>query len=109
MSAPLLSRRSAMLNTLAIGAGALLPVSALLAGCKKPELVCTDTTGLSSDETATRATVKYVDHTTDATKPCSACQQYKAPPMTGTCGGCVVVKGPIHPDGGCTVWAKKVA
>ncbi len=109
MSAPLMSRRSAMLNTLAISAGALIPVSALLAGCKKPELVCTDATGLSSDEAATRTTLKYVDRTTDPAKPCTACQQYKAPQMTGTCGACVVVKGPIHPDGGCTVWAKKVA
>lgn len=109
MSAPLMSRRSAMLNTLAITTGALLPVSALLAGCKKPELVCTDTTGLSSDEIATRGTLKYVDRTTDPAKPCSACQQYKPAQMSGTCGGCILVKGPIHPDGGCNVWAKKVA
>ena len=51
------SRRSALLNTLALTAGALLPASALLSGCKKPELTCTDTTGLSADHTAARETL----------------------------------------------------
>lgn len=98
-----------MLNTLVLAAGALLPASALLAGCKKPELACTDTAGLSADEVTARATLKYVDRSADPAKICSGCQQYKAPQMTGACGGCVVVKGPIHPDGGCNVWAKKIA
>lgn len=103
-----ISRRSALLNTLALTAGALLPASALLAGCKKPELTCTDTTGLSADDTAARGTLKYVDRTTDQAKRCDSCQQYKAPPATGTCGGCVIMKGPIHPEGSCNVWSKKV-
>lgn len=96
-----------MVRSLAMGAAFLLPASALLA-CKK-ELVCTDTSGLSADEIAARNTLKYVDQSTDPAKPCSGCQQFKPSPMSGTCGACVVVKGPIHPNGSCSAWAKKVS
>lgn len=109
MSSPLVSRRTAMLNTLALTAGALIPASALLAGCKKPELTCTDTSGLSADEIAARSTLKYVDHAADPAKKCDGCQQFKPPQMTGACGACVIMKGPIHPEGSCNAWAKKVS
>jgi hypothetical protein len=105
----LVSRRTAMWNTLALTAGALLPVSALLSGCKKPELTCTDTSGLSADEIAARSTLKYVDHSTDPAKICTGCQQFKPSQMTGACGACAIMKGPIHPEGGCSAWAKKVS
>jgi hypothetical protein len=104
---PPISRRDAMIRSLALGATFLLPASALIA-CKK-DLVCTDTSGLSADEIATRNTLKYVDQSMDQTKLCSGCQQFKPSPMSGTCGACAVVKGPIHPNGGCTAWAKKVS
>lgn len=102
-----LSRRDAILRTLAFSSAALFPAS-LLVACKR-ELVCTDTSGLSADDIATRTTLKYVDQSMDQTKLCSGCQQFKPSQMSGACAGCVVVKGPIHPNGGCTVWAKKVS
>jgi hypothetical protein len=108
MTTPI-SRRDAILRTFAFSAAALIPASALLA-CGKKELVCNDTAGLTPDEiTARTNTFKYVDQSTDQTKLCEGCQQYKPAPMSGACGGCVVMKGAIHPKGGCTVWAKKVS
>ena len=108
MTSPPISRRDALLRTFAFSAAALIPASALVA-CKK-ELVCTDTTGLSPDELAARQTTfKYAEPSMDTSKVCDGCQQYKAPQMTGACGGCVIMKGPIHPKAGCTVWAKKIA
>lgn len=107
MTPPPISRRDAILRTFALSATALLPASALVA-CKK-ELTCNDTTGLSADDLAARQkTFKYAEPSTDQTKTCDGCQQFKAPPSTGACGSCLVVKGNIHPKGGCSVWAKKV-
>ncbi|GAB5518450.1 MAG: hypothetical protein RhofKO_07010 [Rhodothermales bacterium] len=69
-------------------------------------LTCTDTTGLAEADINMRQSVQYVDETPDPAKPCSACALYTAA-AEGQCGGCTVVKGPIHPDGWCTLWAPK--
>lgn len=108
MTPPPISRRDAILRTFAFSAAALLPASSLVA-CKK-ELTCNDTTGLSADDLAARQkTFKYAEPATDQTKTCDGCQQFKAPPTTGACGGCLVVKGSIHPKAGCSVWAMKLS
>ena len=79
----------------------------LLAACgAKKEFTCTDTAGLSAEEKTMRDTVKYVDRSTTPGKKCENCQQFK-PAAAGQCGGCNVVKGPIHPDGFCTLWSQK--
>ena len=94
-----LSRRDAMRSLAMFAAG-----SALIA-CKK-DLACTDTAGLSPEDTATRTTLEYVDHTPIAAKECAGCQLYK-PAAADACGGCNVVKGPINPRGYCKSWVQK--
>lgn len=89
-----------------VGIAAVLIAPASLLACGKKQLTCTDTSGLSADETATRTTLGYVDQTPDPSKACSACQLYKAA-AEGQCGGCGVIKGPVHPDGTCKSWVKK--
>jgi hypothetical protein len=80
---------------------------AVLAGCGKKEFACKDSPGLDADAAKMRETVKYVDRSTEASKKCSNCLQFK--PAAEGCGGCNVVKGTIHPEGYCTVWVAKQA
>ena len=94
---------------LALSAGSLLP-AAMLLGCGKKPLVCNDDVAigsLSSADRATRATLKYVDKTTDPAKHCSNCSQFNAPPGADQCGSCKVLKGPVNPDGYCASWLAK--
>jgi len=98
-----MSRRTLLANALKGGAILALPV---LSGCGKKELVCSDTAGLSMDDTNARRTLGYTDRATDPQKACEKCQLYK-PAAPDTCGGCGVVKGPIHPAGTCNAFAAK--
>lgn len=95
-------KNAAMLGAVATGAS-------LLAACGKGggALVCTDVAGLSAADAATRTSLQYVDASADPTKLCSGCMLYIAG-QPNACGGCQVVKGPIHPNGYCASWAKKV-
>ena len=66
---------------------------------------CMDTTGLTEQEIAMRNSLQYVDETPDPEKLCSNCSLYLPAPEGETCGGCNLLKGPIHPDGYCISWA----
>lgn len=105
MSNQIYSRRDALrtvsLTVLAAGAWGTL-------GCSKKELTCVDTTGLTPDEITARTTLGYVDKTPEPAKLCSNCIQY-VPAAPDKCGGCKVLKGPVHPSGYCKVWAAKPA
>ncbi len=71
---------------------------------------CTDTAGLTEGEVQTRQNLKYVDQTPEAGKLCNNCQFWQPDaPIEGPCGGCQIVKGPIHPEGYCTSWVAKQA
>ncbi len=65
---------------------------------------CMDTSGLTEMEITQREAVNYVDMTPDPEKTCANCQLYTAPEAGMQCGGCTVVKGPIHPKGYCDLW-----
>ena len=65
---------------------------------------CMDTSGLTDADIAMRGQVNYVDMTPDPEKTCANCQLYTAPEAGMQCGGCTVVKGPIHPKGYCDLW-----
>lgn len=103
MKKDLLTRREALRGGLSIAAGA---AGLMVLGCDKKELSCTDTAGLSAQELQTRSSLGYVDVTPDPAKPCETCQFYVAA-APDKCGGCSVVKGPIHPRGYCKSWAPK--
>lgn len=99
----MLGRRHFLLSVSAVALG---PV----AGCGKKtreNLSCLDVTGIAPDDLTARNTVAYMDRSRDKTQTCESCQQYIAAQAEGTCGSCKVVKGPIHPDGHCSAYAKK--
>jgi hypothetical protein len=101
-----IARRDALRHLAVFSAAAVAP-GLLLACSKKPN--CQDVTGLKPEEVQQRTQVaKYVDQTMDATKKCNGCVQYIAA-GPDQCGGCKVVKGPIHPEGYCVLFAPKPA
>ena len=73
------------------------------------EFSCMDTSGLTDAEVAQREATQYVDATPDMEKTCSNCQLYTAPAADAQCGGCTVIKGPVHPNGYCTLWVTAAA
>lgn len=89
-----------------LGASTLALLTA--SGCKKgPPASCNDTTGLKPDEVAMRQSLEYVDKTPFPDKTCEKCLQWIAPASADQCGGCKVLKGPVHPAGYCKVFAPK--
>lgn len=76
-------------------------------GCRKNEPnSCASGPELSLDETQQRATLGYVDRSPDPTKTCEKCTQYLPAPTADQCGGCSVMRGPIHPQGTCKVYTR---
>lgn len=79
-------------------------------GCKRGAAgpaSCDDVTSLGADDRSARTTLGYSDRSTDPSKACSSCQQWVPPPAEGSCGGCKLLKGPIHPNGTCKAFARK--
>jgi hypothetical protein len=83
----------------------------VLQGCKESKtLSCNATEALSplsEAERKARSSSQYVESSKLATKNCENCAHYEAPPGADQCGGCKVVKGPIHPGGYCNLWVEK--
>jgi hypothetical protein len=74
-------------------------------GCgKSPPATCSSP-ALTPDELKVRATLAYVDNTPDPSKPCIKCTQYIPAPAADQCGGCKLMKGPVHPKGFCNAFA----
>ncbi len=109
-----LSRRDFLLKAAAFGAaGAALAATATTTtsctggqGATQAALACNDTTGLAPADVQMRTTQAYVEKTPEAGKVCSNCLFWQ-PKEAGKCGGCQVLKGPIHPDGYCKLYQKK--
>jgi hypothetical protein len=78
-------------------------------GCKKAgPASCTDVSGLTPEERNVRTTLGYTDRTPIPGKPCIKCVQYVTATSSDQCGGCKVMKGPVHPAGYCRVFASVV-
>lgn len=108
-----MTRRDMMKRSLLV-LGATAGAGAVLAGCGDDgdagggsDLSCTDTSGLTEAEKQLRQQQEYTDSTPYPDKRCDNCQLYQAPQEEGTCGGCQVMKGPIHPAGYCKLWVAK--
>jgi len=100
--APLTRRR-----LLIVAPATIVALTAL--ACEKHEPAsCTSTMGLTQDEIKTRNSLGYHDRSVDPKKHCIDCQQYVAPSSIDQCGGCKVLKGPVHPRGSCNVFAPKL-
>ena len=90
----------------AFGASALAALGA--SACKKgPPSSCTDVSGLSAADVELRKTLEYVDRSPIVAQTCEKCQQWIEPPSPDQCGGCKVLKGPVHPHGHCKVFVAK--
>ncbi len=70
-------------------------------------LDCTDVSGLSEPQKATRTNNAYVEKSTTAGQDCANCALFTEPTEAGGCGGCAVVAGPINPAGWCKLWVAK--
>lgn len=84
----------------------LSPLTAAVQACGKKELSCADSAGMSFSDAQTRVTYQYTDRALDPSKPCRTCRQFRSAGEQA-CGRCEVVKGPIHPAGGCRAWAPR--
>ena len=103
-----IGRRGVMKRALTVlGAAAIAPAVLTACGGEESEggaLSCTDTSGLSEAQTATRSSQEYVDSSPNADQNCANCNFFTAG-QAGQCGSCTVIQGPIHPDGYCNLWA----
>jgi hypothetical protein len=102
------SRRGALrvlgtLPLLGVGAGAVLT------GCgKKTEPdSCSDVSALNDAEKTARSALQYTDRSPHGDKRCDLCNLYLPASDVSQCGGCQIVKGPIHPKGYCTAYVPK--
>jgi hypothetical protein len=84
-------------------------MSAGLAACggKTEPDSCNDVSALSDAEKKARNALQYTDKSPHADKHCKDCNLYLPAADASQCGGCQVVKGPIHPNGYCTAFVKK--
>jgi hypothetical protein len=110
MSDQTMGRREATRRMLfVLGAAAVAP-SALTAcggeesGSGAGALRCTDTSGLQPAELTMRQSQAYADASPHSDKHCNNCRFYQAG-QPNQCGGCQVIRGQIHPQGYCNLWA----
>lgn len=90
-----------------------LVIFAAAAGCKKDSkpFTCTDVSSLAAGDLAVRTALGYVEPSPEPGKDCVGCLQFTVSPAdaNAACGGCKLMKGPIHPKGYCKGFAAKNA
>ena len=96
--------RAAVLGIASAGLGAFVGACTSGGGT----LTCTDTTGLADAGPAGPSGASVRRRLARGGEELPQLPAY-TPAAEGECGGCTVVKGPIHPQGYCTSWAEKVA
>lgn len=65
---------------------------------------CNDLSGLTEREISMREQLKYVAQSEKAEQVCKNCRFWQPAQPGETCGGCQLIKGPIHPNGWCQSW-----
>ncbi len=78
-------------------------------GSAAQDTSCNDLSGLTDAEIQMRENLKYVDKSPYPDKLCDNCELYIPAKEGELCGGCKILKGPIHPKGHCTSWSPKVS
>lgn len=69
---------------------------------------CNDLSGLSEQEVSQREQLQYVAQSPKEEQICANCQFWQPSEDEATaCGGCQLIKGPIHPNGWCQTWSPK--
>lgn len=99
-------RTTFKLPVLMAGTGALMAACGGKEEAAAPALTCTDTSALAPADAQLRTAQAYADKSPHPDKDCKTCNFFDAG-APGACGGCKVIKGPIHPDGYCNLFAKK--
>ena len=66
---------------------------------------CDNLSGVSAEEIEKRKKLAYVTKTPIPDSHCSNCTLYLPPAKDKPCGGCMLFKGPVRPDGYCAYWA----
>ena len=91
--------------------GAAPVAASLLSACGKKDQPdsCQDVSALSESEKTGRSALQYTDKSPQPDKRCDICNFWQPPSDPSQCGGCQLVKGPIHPKGYCTAYAPKAA
>ncbi len=98
----MLSRRALLRSGLTVVSAGF----AALACSKKPSaFTCMDVGGLSETDVGARNNAHYVDHAADPARACKQCTQFMG--SYDGCGACKLIRGPVHPDGTCSVFAPK--
>lgn len=72
------------------------------------DLFCNDTSALTETEVTLRESLQYVELSSAEGQNCRNCEQYEYV-GSGECGTCLVVPGPINPEGWCNVWIEESA
>ena len=85
--------------------GALLALS--MVGCRSRRFDCNDSSSLSPADTKARNEVLYVEAASTPSTACDVCQ-YWINAGTNGCGGCRLLRGPIHPKGTCRLFVMKI-
>jgi hypothetical protein len=93
---PVHSRRAFLAVSASLGA-------ALLGCSKQREFACTQTQGLTPEQVQARTAAGYEEPASDSSRVCNLCQQWEER-GSNQCGGCKLMRGPIHPQGTCRLF-----
>lgn len=66
---------------------------------------CDDYTGVSETDLANRKRLAYVKQSPIPDSHCSNCALHIPQAPGKSCGGCMLFKGPVRPEGYCAYWA----
>ncbi|MGF1532178.1 MAG: high-potential iron-sulfur protein [Bernardetiaceae bacterium] len=97
-----LLRGAAIIGLAAVPAGLMTACGG--AGSELAANACDDLSGVSELERKKREGMNYVAQSPEKDKNCLNCKFWKAPAEAGSCGGCQLFGGPVHPKGYCTSW-----
>ena len=72
--------------------------------CSKKALECAGDMDLPASARNARKSAEYLEHATDPKRACRRCR-YWQDEGKDQCGGCTLLRGAIHPDGTCRLFA----
>lgn len=111
--------RRQFINRCFTSAGMFLGGSLIFARCGSNDTVkeqkgqsnstqpCDDLSGVSAQELEKRQKFGYVNKSPDPEHFCDNCGLHIPPSGEAGCGGCMLFKGPVHPEGYCIQYAPK--
>lgn len=75
------------------------------AACRRPrrEFSCREAPALAPAEALVRANLGYRDRAAEPARRCESCAHFTAA-APEACGSCRLMRGPVHPEGTCSVW-----